>query len=118
MIQIDMPMPINCYDCWIRQNMGCRIANDSGWINDRRDDNCPLHAQEPRVMTLEELKSCHRETMWLQVKSNHTMKQLTRDGIAALMFIGLLHNWNGYGTVWRCWASRPSKEEMEATPWN
>lgn len=47
MIQIDMEMPSNCYDCWIRQNTGCRIANDSGWLNDRRDDNCPLKAQEP-----------------------------------------------------------------------
>ena len=47
MIYIDVQMPANCYDCWIRQNMGCRIANDSGWLNDRRDNNCPLKAQEP-----------------------------------------------------------------------
>ena len=42
MIQIDMPMPTNCYGCWIRLNMECRIANDSGWLNDRRDESCPL----------------------------------------------------------------------------
>lgn len=42
MIQIDAEMPNNCYDCWIRQNMGCRIANASGWLNNRRDDDCPL----------------------------------------------------------------------------
>lgn len=47
MICIDKQMPTNCYDCWIRQNMGCRIANDSGWLNDRRDDKCPLKTQDP-----------------------------------------------------------------------
>ena len=54
MIYIDAQMPTNCYDCWIRQNMGCSIADDSGWPIDRRADNCPIQAQEPHVMTLEE----------------------------------------------------------------
>ena len=27
--------------------MGCKIANDSGWLNNKRDDNCPLKEQEP-----------------------------------------------------------------------
>lgn len=27
--------------------MGCRIANESGWLNDRRADDCPLKTQEP-----------------------------------------------------------------------
>lgn len=53
MIYIDVQMPTNCYDCWIRQNMGCRIANDSGWLNDRRDDKCPLKAQEPVAPVLQ-----------------------------------------------------------------
>ena len=26
--------------------MGCKIANDSGWLNNKRDDNCPLKEQE------------------------------------------------------------------------
>lgn len=77
-----------------------------------------LKAQEPRVMTIEELKSCDQETIWFQVKSNHTMKQLTQDGINALIFIGSLHNWNGYGTIWRCWTSRPTDKKKEETPWD
>lgn len=77
-----------------------------------------LRAQQPRVLTLEELKSYDRETIWFQVKSNHTMKQLTQDGIAALIFIGLLYDWDGYGTVWRCWTTRPTDEQREAIPWN
>ena len=47
MIQIDIDMPTDCASCWIRQNMGCKIANKSGWLNNRRDDNCPLKEQEP-----------------------------------------------------------------------
>lgn len=50
MICIDKQMPTNCYDCWIRQNMGCRFANDSGWLNDRRDENCPLQELKKDVI--------------------------------------------------------------------
>ena len=47
MIQIDIDMPTDCASCWIRQNMGCKIANESGWLNNRRDDRCLLKEQEP-----------------------------------------------------------------------
>ena len=76
-----------------------------------------LKEQVPRVMTLKELKSCNRETIWFEVKSDHTIKQLTQDGIVALIFIGLLHNWNGCGTIWRCWTSRPDEKRRAETPW-
>lgn len=46
MVQIDIQMPSDCYSCWVRKNMGCKIANDSGWLNNKRDDNCPLKEQE------------------------------------------------------------------------
>ncbi|MBO6093402.1 MAG: hypothetical protein J6P40_07260 [Oscillospiraceae bacterium] len=42
MVQIDIDMPTDCASCWIRRNMGCRIANESGWLNNKRDENCPL----------------------------------------------------------------------------
>lgn len=46
MVQIDIQMPSDCYSCWVRKNMGCKIANDSGWLNNKRDDNCPLKEQD------------------------------------------------------------------------
>lgn len=46
MVQIDIQMPSDCYSCWVRKNMGCKIANDSGWLNNKRDDNCPLKEQK------------------------------------------------------------------------
>ena len=42
MVRIDIDMPHDCASCWIRLNMGCKIANASGWLNSRRDENCPL----------------------------------------------------------------------------
>lgn len=42
MVMIDISMPTDCVSCWIRQNMGCKIANNSGWLNNKRDENCPL----------------------------------------------------------------------------
>ena len=78
-----------------------------------------LKPQEPRVMTLEELNDLYsQETIWFEEKPNHTIKQLTQDGIVTLIFVGLLHNWNGYGIVWRCWTSRPTDEQREEIPWN
>lgn len=41
-ITIDKQYPNNCYDCWIRQNMGCRYANAEGWPNNKRADKCPV----------------------------------------------------------------------------
>lgn len=47
MIKIDLPeMPTNCFDCWIRRNMGCKFANESGWLIDERDSRCPLEEVE------------------------------------------------------------------------
>jgi len=48
MVQIDIQMPSDCYSCWVRKNIGCKIANDSGWLNNKRDDNCPLKEQEAK----------------------------------------------------------------------
>ena len=49
MVQIDIEMPTDCYSCWIRKNMGCRIANESGWLNNKRDENCPLKESSDNV---------------------------------------------------------------------
>ena len=42
MITIDMKMPTDCSSCLIRKIMGCKIANESGWLNNRRDERCLL----------------------------------------------------------------------------
>ena len=42
MITIDMKMPTDCNSCLIRKIMGCKISNESGWLNNRRDERCLL----------------------------------------------------------------------------
>lgn len=42
MVRLDIDMPHDCYSCWVRKNLGCKIANASGWLNSRRDEDCPL----------------------------------------------------------------------------
>ena len=37
-----MEMPKSCSDCEIRIKCGCRIANASGWLNNKIDDHCPF----------------------------------------------------------------------------
>ncbi len=57
MIVIDKPTPTDCTSCWILKNMGCRIANASGWLNDRRAENCPIVTEEELVKTIKKATS-------------------------------------------------------------
>ena len=64
---------------------------------------------EPRVMTLEETRNC--EVVWAEDRS-------TREIYPCIV----KNNMNDsklykYGVQWRCWTSRPTDEQREATPW-
>ena len=115
MIQIDVQMPSNCYDCWIRKNLGCRIANDNGWLNNKRSDDCPLKAQEPRVMTLEEYEA------WVDIPFTERnpvfCEERTRRGSICYWANTTVYSRSEYGKNKRCWTSRPTEEQREATPW-
>lgn len=37
-----MEMPKSCSDCEIRIKCGCKVANSSGWLNNKIDDHCPF----------------------------------------------------------------------------
>ena len=54
MLIIDAPVPESCTSCWIFKNMGCRIANASGWLTDRRDENCPIVTEDELVKVIKE----------------------------------------------------------------
>ena len=70
--------PTHCDGCpYDDDDMECESAL-------MRDALALLEAQEPRVMTLDELiGSYSQETIWFEEKPNHTIKQLTQDGIIA-----------------------------------
>lgn len=92
-----------------------------------------LKAQEPRVMTLEEVKAMDRLTYCVIEPHSKVIKNTFNaeyGGIVTLgtenfLDFGLYGDTNryrrtesGYGKTWRCWTSRPTDEQREATPWN
>ena len=94
-----------------------------------------LKAQEPRVMTWQEVIGAAIECkpLYIEVKDSvdkepgddrcamvTQYKDSITNGIIRAMssYItseALFKDW--YGKTWRCWTSRPTAEQMEATPW-
>ena len=92
-----------------------------------------LKAQEPRVMTLDlPPEEWQDKVIWLEIKGKKPIPCLFRKFCDRMMFgryerimsfdaIGsskdggyFLRN---YGVTWRCWTSRPTDEQREATSW-
>lgn len=91
-----------------------------------RDALALLKAQEPRVMTLEEINAfdwdyCYLEEERLPGKvyrstlGNHALTCVTWPSITTAKNT---HGCDGYGKTWRCWTTRPTNEQREAEPWN
>ena len=85
-----------------------------------------LKAQEPRVMTLEEVKASKGDDMYLEISTRTDeipyITAATLDGVGTKgvvfycsHFDFVAYNRRLYG--WRCWTSRPTDEQREATPW-
>lgn len=86
-----------------------------------------LKAQEPRVLPLEEIQSFDGAVLveyigtfgkpmfeWLLYQIQHNQYVMFSNRNRS----NIVFDTNDYGNGWRCWTSRPSKEEMEAIPWN
>ena len=87
-----------------------------------------LRTQEPRVMTLEEAKHLTYGSPYI-IETN-LPKEEPRLMYALFSHLGLQGNFtfaftdargylfdSDYGKRWRCWTSRPTDEQREATPW-
>ena len=111
-----------------------RKCDRSGYLNGlslMRDALALLEAQEPRVMTLEEVITSKPGTVvWLEDFN----KPDVISGLFKRLFIytkvidfliekeevnnEVTADLDVYGSGWRCWTSRPTDEQREATPWN
>ena len=105
-------------------NCGTRLTNDALEL---------LKAQEARVMTLVELWHMEHKPVYLERKSSRLY--ITEPSIVLktercyfpflgdsyiLMRENKIHDkyWAcDYNKTWRCWTSRPTDEQTEATPW-
>lgn len=87
-----------------------------------------LKAQEPRVIQFDEIDDY--EVLWLEVRDIGSEEGLapwvkTRSGnwfspllCSKLQPDMILSTPEEYGKFCRCWTSRPTDEQREATPWN
>ena len=82
-----------------------------------------LIAQEPRLMTLEE--ALGGEECWVEYPNGgfgYADCYLSYTAKGADIYRTKKHDFNvplaNYGKTWRCWTSRPTDEQREATPWN
>lgn len=92
-----------------------------------------LEAQEPRVMRLEEVRDSLKQPIWKDTKSGnahlYTGWVLAYDiqrgqgitgerlGMAEPSGRVVWYRLEDYGRTWRCWTSRPTDAQREATPW-
>ena len=95
-----------------------------------------LKAHEPRVMTLEEVKNNVDNPCWFESHGTYMgyegfwiipyaftawetmyyvfpLMQINERGDSHYSELGL----PAYNKTWRCWTSRPTDEQREATPW-
>ena len=91
------------------------------WIDDAL---ALLKAQEPRVLTLDEVRYEY-EVVWLETKYLQPTVCLFYNGesnVDWLYFVFGLDDSFGvsvhlYGKNWRCWSAKPTEEQREAVPW-
>lgn len=87
-----------------------------------------LKRQEPRVLTLEEVKklqSLRDGAVWLETWSGVVYPVLPEMSLQNVTYFVAIpfttyRSWvenEYYGKTWRCWSSRPTDEQREAVPW-
>ena len=84
-----------------------------------------LIEQAPRVMTLEEVKMLDSDYYYLESMRSpgKELREIVGAyGLTCVTWPSI--TWarqtmgdSGYGKTWRCWTSRPTEAEREATPW-
>ena len=87
-----------------------------------------LKAQEPRVMTLEDLQkiaSIRDGAVWLETGAGlmpafmeFAMKDITFFVAVPLTGYRQFFENDWYGKTWRCWTSRPTDEQRQAVKWD
>lgn len=152
MIQIDIPMPRNCLECrfsWAGDSCTYCVAQcyhkpGGGYhlhkINPNyksreeqdvwREPSCPLIAQEPHMMTLEEVKKA--SFVWIESKNGHL-----KEPALIMLAIRIMDNMEQkiigidfitvhgsvtlpvekYNILFRCWTSNPTDEQRWAVKW-
>ena len=122
----------DCAECPYREGWHtCNLTPESGLF---ADAIALLKAQEPRVMTLEEIGNALKMPLWKETKRAHkdlytgwvlaydVQKGLgitgTRLGMSEPAGRVVWYRLDDYGKTWRCWTSCPSEEQWESVKWD
>lgn len=136
MIEIDMKLPSCCDECFAIDAHGdypyCLISRDQqGYTFNTRENrmpSCPLKDNEPRVLTLDELRALYDTVHFVWVEDNgddncfngYAEVDVYKEKVELFEF-GNEVQWepdnDNYGKTWRCWSARPTDEQREAVPW-
>ena len=96
------------------------------WYRAAEDALALLREQEPRVMTLEEVKAfdwdyCYLEEERLDGKEYRAVcgdYALTCITWPCVTSMRIQHGDEKYGKKWRCWTHKPTDEQREAVKWD
>ena len=96
------------------------------WYRATEDALALLREQEPRVMTLEEVKAfdwdyCYLEEERLDGKEYRAVcgdYALTCITWPCVTSMRIQHGDEKYGKKWRCWTHKPTDEQREAVKWD
>jgi hypothetical protein len=137
----DSEKVINGLECCTTQGFGCIENKKCPYGAQRYGSHCVdsmlrdaialLKAQEPRVMTPDEVKNApEKSVVWLELKPDEIFKN------EIYPFVGSGTGWYScycsantapmftdddvekYGVEFRCWTSRPDEKRRGATLWN
>lgn len=121
-------------DC---KRRGCPYAGTDCMMAVAADALALLREQEPRVMTLEEVRNLkYDDVVYYQgINTNSVESAIVLHGekmvpevntrVVQFRHADGTGGWNGinnadlngYGKKWRCWTSRPTPEQMRETKW-
>ena len=98
-----------------------------------RDALALLREQEPRVLTLGDVRRDHDRVLWIECDDSKTQSIGQYRGQVCwhdrhigkwerFTIIGFAKDYlhretEKYGKTWRCWSARPSPEQMRETKW-
>ena len=91
-----------------------------------RDALSLLKAQEPRVLTVDEVKAIpYDDDIWIETeyyvgKITIFAATINTKGLRGVMVYGShkTYDYEAYNKLWRCWTARPTNEQRKAVKWD
>lgn len=121
----------DCKRCPYFTDWGCKENGEDHLLLDAL---ALLKAQEPRVMTLEELETLQEDdVIWVEIKPVGDLTCISTEIIRFVKKVQGPSTWLELHTTdsagfymtrkttepnWRCWTFRPDEKRMAETPWN